>query len=160
MELAQAPKRTCGECTACCKPFAVAEIGKNDANWCPKCIVGKGCTIYDTRPVACKLFTCAWLNGLGGESLRPDRFGVMILVENINIGRRVDIIYLWETVVGALKRPDIRKMIEDNKDAGHVVHFSRIITESSYYETVSVRHDLFTEAELQAIQAHLNNKRD
>ncbi len=158
IELPQVSTRTCGACNACCKPFSINEVNKHDTNWCSKCKIGEGCTIYENRPEACRSFTCAWLNGAGGEDLRPDRFGVMIVVENITIsGRRVDIVHLWETVLGAFKRPIIQKMIEDNKDAGHVVECNQMTTKGDPYRRhASMRQQHFTVAEFGVIEAHLN----
>ncbi len=158
MELPQIPKRVCGECNACCKPFTIEEVGKHDGGWCSKCDIGHGCTIYNDRPLACRQFTCAWLNGLGNDNLRPDRFGIMILVENFMLGtRRVDIVYLWETIPGTIELPIIQKMIEDNKNVGNVVQYSCMVGDSSYQSKGSVRKCFFSKNEFKAIQEHINN---
>lgn len=33
--------------------------------WCQHCDIGKGCKIYEQRPVECRDFTCGWLNNAG-----------------------------------------------------------------------------------------------
>jgi hypothetical protein len=53
--------RSCGECGLCCKLLAVDEIGKPAHVWCEHFSPGTGCTIYETRPAACRTFECLWL---------------------------------------------------------------------------------------------------
>jgi hypothetical protein len=55
--------RECGSCTLCCKLIAVneGELNKPAGVWCPHCKIGNGCTIYATRPQACRTWTCMWL---------------------------------------------------------------------------------------------------
>jgi hypothetical protein len=55
------PGRSCDGCTACCKLVAVAELNKPAQSWCDHCSIGKGCTIYETRPEDCRTFYCGWL---------------------------------------------------------------------------------------------------
>jgi Fe-S-cluster containining protein len=78
--------RRCGDCSLCCKLLKVEEfVDPNDQTseltfykpelkWCPQC-TKPGCAIYETRPVACKTFRCAWLEGFFDEEDRPDRVG-------------------------------------------------------------------------------------
>lgn len=80
--------RECGECTACCVHFAIAEVNKPMQEPCPKlkddlngthgCHGKENCTIHDTRPERCKEYICAWLYGYGEEEDRPDKSGIMI----------------------------------------------------------------------------------
>src|SRR3989344_8760857 len=122
MNLQNNVQRSCGECTACCKMFAVPEVGKTNTDWCHHCEIGKGCCIYDKRPLACQLFYCGWMNGIGGEDFRPDRLGVMIDAEDVQLGnRKIGKLHFWEIREGALKQPVIRQMIESNKDIGFVI---------------------------------------
>ena len=66
--------RDCGECTLCCKVLGIAALDKPLGRWCPHCALGKGCTVYETRPEECRTFDCLWLQRetLGPE-WRPDR---------------------------------------------------------------------------------------
>src|SRR5256714_12564139 len=68
------PGRACGSCTLCCKVIAVADFGKPPGVWCPHCIRGKGCGIYQTRPTDCRTFYCEWMltKDLGAE-WKPER---------------------------------------------------------------------------------------
>src|SRR3954469_16911870 len=64
------PGRECGSCTMCCKLIAVADLGKPPGTWCPHCVRGKGCGIYETRPTECRTFYCHWMLEKG---LTPER---------------------------------------------------------------------------------------
>ena len=55
----------CQDCTGCCKVFEVKEVGKPFGQACQHLgptIFGPGCTIYETRPQACKHYVCLWLD--------------------------------------------------------------------------------------------------
>ena len=76
----------CGECTACCRVFAIAEMPEKKAgDWCKHCAVGKGCKVYDERPRTCEEFSCLWLMSQKrsdprerlAPELRPDRSKVV-----------------------------------------------------------------------------------
>jgi hypothetical protein len=53
--------RSCGTCTLCCKVLAIEALEKPSDTWCKHCSIGKGCTIYDTRPGECRTFHCSYL---------------------------------------------------------------------------------------------------
>jgi Fe-S-cluster containining protein len=53
--------KSCGPCGQCCKVFAVEELGKPMATWCPHHRAGAGCGIYPDRPASCRTFECVWL---------------------------------------------------------------------------------------------------
>ncbi len=53
--------RGCDGCTLCCKVFSIAELLKPGNQWCPHCIKGKGCGIYERRPTDCATFACGYL---------------------------------------------------------------------------------------------------
>jgi len=62
--------RQCGDCTKCCTVMAVNEIGKPEHQSCQhQC--AQGCAIYQTRPKACRDWSCLWLHG-ATIGLRPD----------------------------------------------------------------------------------------
>jgi hypothetical protein len=63
------PGRACGTCTLCCKVIAVADFDKLPGVWCPHCVRGKGCGIYETRPTDCRTFFCDWMTE---KELGPD----------------------------------------------------------------------------------------
>ncbi|MDZ4776178.1 MAG: hypothetical protein SGJ23_05260 [Alphaproteobacteria bacterium] len=67
-----APPRTCGDCTLCCKVMAVETLDKPAGRWCAQCDIGEGCKIYETRPQQCDDFNCQWLiNPRIGAAWRP-----------------------------------------------------------------------------------------
>jgi hypothetical protein len=68
-------KRKCGMCRACCTTMDVAELRKPGNVTCEH-VCESGCGIYDTRPGGCRLYNCAWLQGLLTEEQRPDRLGL------------------------------------------------------------------------------------
>lgn len=41
--------------------------------WCTHCKIGKGCSIYDSRPASCRSYACMWLQGSFPENAKPDR---------------------------------------------------------------------------------------
>lgn len=66
--------RECGSCTLCCKVAAVEEVNKPNGVWCPHCVAGQRCTIYERRPPSCRSFYCQWMleKSLGPE-WKPER---------------------------------------------------------------------------------------
>lgn len=77
------PKRSCGSCTMCCKTMGVSDLKPEPKPvhvWCRHCEIGRGCSIYESRPTTCREFECIWLQdtrGLFGDEDRPDRLGVV-----------------------------------------------------------------------------------
>ncbi len=71
--------RICGECTACCEGWLIADINgvhMEPGKPCYLLQIGKGCTDYENRPQnPCKGFECEWLRqpDLYPEEMRPDR---------------------------------------------------------------------------------------
>jgi hypothetical protein len=65
--------RHCGDCTLCCRLVPVPELSKIAGQRCDHQFIG-GCRIYRSRPVACRLWNCAWLvQPETHEMSRPDR---------------------------------------------------------------------------------------
>lgn len=52
--------RTCDGCTMCCKLLSIDVLEKPRAVWCSHCDQKRGCTIYEERPIACRVFYCGW----------------------------------------------------------------------------------------------------
>jgi hypothetical protein len=66
--------RACGDCSLCCKILGVEEIQKPAGKWCQHCKAGRGCTIYENRPAACRHFSCQWLvDGSFSDAWFPKR---------------------------------------------------------------------------------------
>lgn len=68
--------RQCGECSACCTPLEIPEIDKACNVTCQH--VAAGCSIYPTRPKACRDYQCGWRLGFGLLDERPDRMGILL----------------------------------------------------------------------------------
>jgi len=73
------PGRNCGKCNACCKYYDVAELKKPAGQLCQHWKKSSGCTIYETRPAACRDFYCVWLqNASLDDNWRPDISGFIL----------------------------------------------------------------------------------
>ena len=70
-------KRQCGECRECCIVLEVDAMRKPADVPC-RHLCGKGCGIYSRRPESCKVFTCAWREGLLGFADRPSKSHMVI----------------------------------------------------------------------------------
>lgn len=68
--------RICGNCSACCHEFAVAEVDSKDNDDCQH-MARPGCAIYANRPEACRTYACLWLLGMGEKQDRPDKINVI-----------------------------------------------------------------------------------
>lgn len=77
-------ERSCGDCMMCCKLLGISELRKHKDQWCPHARAKCGCQIYEDRPVECRNYECAWLQGAMTDADRPDKVGVVMdLVENL-----------------------------------------------------------------------------
>lgn len=71
--------RECGTCNACCVYPMVPELKKPADTPCrflEAC--GYGCQVYEARPKSCRNYTCAWIEGHGGQQDSPVLTGVLI----------------------------------------------------------------------------------
>ena len=77
---------SCGGCTLCCTlvPVDSAALKKPAFTPCKHLrdmllVAGPGCGIYETRPDACRAWSCVWLTSPDlPPELRPDRCGVVV----------------------------------------------------------------------------------
>jgi len=84
-------RRTCGDCTLCCKVMAIEELEKPAGAWCTHCRPGKGCRIYPSRPAECQSFNCLWLvNELLDERWKPNRSKLVLTTSEDGIEIRCD----------------------------------------------------------------------
>jgi hypothetical protein len=66
--------RQCGACQLCCKLLPVPTLHKAAGTKCRHAKVGKGCTIYASRPGPCRTWSCRWLADRETAGMpRPDR---------------------------------------------------------------------------------------
>ncbi|MFO1158051.1 MAG: hypothetical protein U1E60_04360 [Reyranellaceae bacterium] len=85
------PGRACGTCTLCCKVLVIHELSKPSGTWCPKCKVGKGCSIYGEHPSECRTFFCGYLIGPQlAEHWRPTRAKMVLSFDDRHITVHVD----------------------------------------------------------------------
>ena len=70
--------RHCGECTICCAVMPVTELQKPEYTACSYCTT-TGCTVYESRPLTCRGWSCEWWTGRLGltEEQRPDKLGLL-----------------------------------------------------------------------------------
>lgn len=79
------PGRGCDGCTMCCKLLAIDELEKPRGAWCPKCDQKRGCTIYASRPDACRGFYCGYLRlAQLDERWKPSKAKFLINYEDAN----------------------------------------------------------------------------
>ena len=100
--------RVCGSCQLCCRllPIPGPPLHKPAGIRCRHQRHSKGCTIYKTRPMACRVFACRWLADRAecGDMPRPDRVHYVIdlqddyvemVVEEDGTRRKVGVIQVW-----------------------------------------------------------------
>ena len=104
----------CGECTMCCRVFAIPLLQKPAGAWCTHCDIGKGCKIYESRPDVCIDFECLWLQSHGESGnpmpieLRPDKCKVMF---SGTTNPEVVNALTMPGMTNALQNPAVRKVI-------------------------------------------------
>ena len=75
--------KECGDCSLCCKTFAIPELNKPKDTWCQHYLRGTGCTIYDKRPQPCRTFSCHWLlDPRWGPEWKPNKAKFVLYAEN------------------------------------------------------------------------------
>lgn len=97
--------RRCGDCQLCCKLVPVPVLRKSAGEKCRHARHGKGCTIYEQRPMVCKTWSCRWLADPTTSAMpRPDRahyvidleYDYITMVDNAgDAGRRVQVMQVW-----------------------------------------------------------------
>lgn len=116
-------ERKCGECTLCCRLLPTKEINKPANTRCKHQRHGKGCGIYDRRPLSCMVWNCRWLANDDTANLsRPDRvhYVVDILPDYITVqqedgsGTDVPVLQIWvdPAYPDAHRDPHLRAFID------------------------------------------------
>jgi hypothetical protein len=104
--------RHCGSCTLCCKLIPVEEINKAAGQRCQHVKAGKGCSIYERRPISCREWSCMWLKGSEDDRPldlhRPDR-------SHYVIDEVPDIIRATNNVTGEVTQIDVMQIWCDPK---------------------------------------------
>lgn len=121
-EMIATDTRECGECTLCCT-LGIVEYGSKPGEYCPKCNVGTGCSIYEQRPESCVQYNCLWKQQTQiPDDMRPDKIGVffdmapgsLIYFATVAPGKTQEIYKDWR--VGA--------MVKKINQAGHAVYLN------------------------------------
>ena len=108
-----AEPRLCGGCTACCKTHEIRALAKPPDQWCPHCLPGRGCAIYDDRPEECRTFGCLWLAGYGPDRIRPDRSRVVLSTVTLTVrGKPLEIVTMNELAPGSLAKPAGQEIVQ------------------------------------------------
>jgi hypothetical protein len=115
--------RRCGSCTLCCKVLPVPDLDKPAGTRCRHARMAKGCTIYATRPLPCRTWSCRWLADPDtAELTRPDRGHYVvdisydsIAVQDPDTGRVEDrsVLQVWIDPAHreAYKAPELRRYL-------------------------------------------------
>jgi hypothetical protein len=75
------PGRLCGSCTLCCTVMEVSDLHKPAGMTCTHLALGRGCTIRDERPQACRRFFCGWRLDPNIDSLwKPEISGFVLTI--------------------------------------------------------------------------------
>lgn len=96
-------KRECGDCTKCCEGWLNGSAkGKSfyPGKPCHYISIGKGCTIYATRPKdPCIDFKCQWLiDSEIAEWLKPNQVNAIILSKEVKGMKYLSLVEAGETL--------------------------------------------------------------
>lgn len=114
------PLRTCGSCYTCCVWLGIEELKKHTGQSC-RYLTGingptQRCGIYPTRPKACQIYKCLWLEGLGPDAARPDKSGLLLTPyeseDNDNSPFSVTIIVINPSLAGTINTGYLGQFIE------------------------------------------------
>lgn len=70
-------ERVCGDCAMCCHLGEIVDF-KPYNQWCQHCSTHQGCDIYETRPILCRQFYCAYMQRELGEEWYPLRSHMVV----------------------------------------------------------------------------------
>jgi hypothetical protein len=85
--------RSCGDCTACCSWLVGDAFGWEFGcgKSCKFLEEGK-CGVHKARPEVCRNYQCAWSQSLLPEEMRPDKYNILISVENNHMGQYLKVL--------------------------------------------------------------------
>jgi hypothetical protein len=105
--------RKCGSCSLCCKVLDIIEMAKPAGSWCKHCKPGHGCTIYDNRPLVCRVFACQWLvDKMFGDEWKPTR-SKMVLRMTPQDGHLFLYVYVDPSYPGAWRKSPYYERLKD-----------------------------------------------
>jgi len=116
------PGRTCGSCMLCCTVMSVEDLNKPAGVTCSHAATGKGCTIRDQRPQACRRFFCGWRLDPNIDSLwKPNISGFVITISLryasmlIMVDPARPLAWKMQPYYGRLKEWSGRAFVEDKR---------------------------------------------
>jgi hypothetical protein len=154
--------RHCGGCTACCKLLpmekgrdvragatalaagvltmeeinaAIPDFDKKAGARCPYQRTGKGCSVYDRRPLGCRFWVCRWLaNDDTADMSRPDRAHYVIDMTPDFVttasGESIAVIQIWidPDYPNAHEDPALRAFLERRGHEGYaaLIRYNKI----------------------------------
>ena len=118
------PDRSCGTCTLCCRLPDIDELDKPANDWCRRCLPGRGCAAYTSRPQLCRDFLCAWMTDASyGPEWTPTQANMMVYAQGPQITVLVDPAFpdAWRNEPHASR---LRQIAADAEaDGGYVIVF-------------------------------------
>ena len=119
--------------------MGVGELNKPAGSWCEHCTPGRGCEVYQDRPLECREFRCLWLAmsdwGPVDSALRPDRSKAVFTVtaEDHEVVATLDKGYEEEALTSTLVMDLLRKAIARDGKA-HISMGGKVTTVTSFQE--------------------------
>jgi hypothetical protein len=125
--------RKCNECTLCCRLLPVSEINKPANTRCPS-QRHTGCSVYATRPMSCRVWSCIWL--LDTELIsRPDITHYVIdpsrdyieMVHDDGLRIKTPVVQIWvdPQYPKAHENPELRAWLDKHKEIGLIRYNSQ-----------------------------------
>jgi hypothetical protein len=100
----------------------VTEVYSPCAHMC-----GKGCAIYEAKPLTCSTYKCQWLGGFFERKNRPDRLGVIFDQSEPHLElpglEDMQIVCAREVRPGAFKQPRCFRLVQRMIKAGSLIVF-------------------------------------
>ena len=89
-------KRSCGECSLCCTTHGVPAINKSIGEKCKfQHDQPLGCSIYANRPLSCRNYKCAQLEGLAPDDAKPSVTGIVIDSSTVSLFGAESPLMVW-----------------------------------------------------------------
>lgn len=101
--------RTCDGCSACCVYPEIPVLQKAAGERCKFLNACGRCEVYDMRPPMCRSYSCAWLEGHGGEGDQPDKIHALIDRRETQFGM---VLVARALKPGACQTKQVRKAIK------------------------------------------------
>lgn len=116
----------CGSCSMCCKLMGIKELNKPAGEWCQHVCKGKGCSIYEDRPLSCVEYKCLWLMSQDEEfkwpiEARPDKSKVVLSLNTQENGSETVVAHVDPNHPDAWEKGIVYELIKIATQVGRVV---------------------------------------